>query len=77
MIDGDCLKAERTLAERCAGSESAVVPVQQRLGPSKCMCNQTQRARLHPGDHFVFETSQIMDIPYGESLAPLGNQAPH
>ena len=47
-----------------------MVPVQQRLGPSKCMCNQTQRARLHPGDHFVFETSQIMDIPYGQSLAP-------
>ena len=72
MIDGDCLEANCTLAQRCAGLESAAVPVQQRLGPSKCMCNQTQRARLHPGDHFVFETSQIMDIPYGQSLATTG-----
>lgn len=37
--------------------------VQQRIGPSKCLCTQTQHARLHPGNHLIFETSQIMDIP--------------
>ena len=41
--------------------------LQQVIGPSKCLCEQTQRLRLFQGDHLVLETSQIMSqIPYGD-----------
>jgi hypothetical protein len=48
---------------------SFITPLKQRIGPSKCLCTQTQHARLHPGNHLIFETSQIMDIPYGDHFS--------
>ncbi|KAL4527599.1 hypothetical protein Ndes2526A_g08627 [Nannochloris sp. 'desiccata'] len=38
-----------------------------RIGPPQALCHQTQRFRVHSGQHLLFETSQVMsDIPYGD-----------
>jgi VAD1 Analog of StAR-related lipid transfer domain/GRAM domain len=38
-----------------------------RIGPPQALCHQTQRFKVHSGQHLLFETSQVMsDIPYGD-----------
>eukprot|EP00873_Tetraselmis_striata_P042724 jgi/Tetstr1/462988/TSEL_007929.t2 len=44
-----------------------ISPVKAPIGPPETRCHQSQRYNVYGGDHFVLETSQVMnDIPYGD-----------